>query len=72
MIKYSGFIYTTLAGGGYADARSPDCASRGVDHLVAFWAARGCGLRVVVLHNATLHDNGPLHLIFGQGIEDAI
>src|SRR2546425_9537949 len=27
-----------------------------------------CGLRVVVLHNATLHDNGPPHLIFGEGI----
>src|SRR2546422_11770946 len=28
-----------------------------------------CGLRVVVLHNATLHDNGPPHLIFGEGID---
>src|SRR5262249_46142332 len=28
-----------------------------------------CGLRVVVSHHATLHDNGPPHLIFGEGID---
>src|SRR5437870_12519131 len=27
-----------------------------------------CGVGVVVLHNATLHDNGPPYLIFGEGI----
>src|SRR5216684_4129244 len=27
-----------------------------------------CGVGVVVLYNATLHDNGPPYLIFGEGI----
>src|SRR5215468_6081865 len=27
-----------------------------------------CGVGVVVLHNVTLHDNGPPYLIFGEGI----
>ena len=29
-----------------------------------------CGVWVVILHNATLHDNGPPYLIFGEGIVD--
>src|SRR5215510_2068665 len=28
-----------------------------------------CGVWVVILHNATLHDNGPPYLIFGEGID---
>src|SRR5256885_8460260 len=28
-----------------------------------------CGVGVVVLYNATLHDNGPPYLIFGEGID---
>src|SRR3989442_9767117 len=30
-----------------------------------------CGVGVVVLYNATLHDNGPPYLIFGEGIDSA-
>src|SRR2546427_9348477 len=30
-----------------------------------------CGVGVVVLYNATLHDNGPPYLIFGEGIDNA-
>src|SRR5207245_8658383 len=29
-----------------------------------------CGVGVVVLYNATLHDNGPPYLIFGEGIDE--
>src|SRR5215510_14415419 len=36
---------------------------------IATIGALRCGVWVVILHNATLHDNGPPYLIFGEGID---